>query len=670
MAKVKTINRQWLVGEWLLDGSSLDSSWSWNDGTATNLTFDSTDRWMQSQCGVFNGSSSFVTIGSNMWLTSTWDSSMSLWFNAASLPSSWTYNYITLIKEATTSTDFEVLLSNSWWTPILYYWKWKSWVAFAPSYNHSFSAWVWYHLVITRSNSVSTLFVNWIQVAQWTVTWNWSWWTNEFNIWYAWWGNYFNWKLQTIRYDMHIYSSQEIQTLYQEGLRQLSWQWYGSLFDGLVAQYDFQWDAQDVIGGNNGTVTGATLTTDRFGIADNAYNFVKNSSQYIDCGSSSVFQLASWYTIACWCTVDTSWIATYEDAVLVAKDWNVSERAYYLAYHKGATAWTTWFNFYINWWTWTWVPSTIDTAFWWPNSPTSTDWYYVVWVHTWNSLKLYVNWVEVASTSWTTPSTNTGTTPLQIWARYYTTSRQFHNWQIDDVQIFNKAKTPEEIKLLYQLSSTTPNLLPWKSNLPKSLQNGLVMWLNEQGKDLSGNGNNATLVNWPTISRRIGEKGLNYVSTSSQYLTVNISTPNYYTFAQWYTITNDSITIWRDDWTNRSLIFNPNASISRYYAVWWNSSWTLYDLYPTPAVIQSWKVMFAVFVWDNWSMKIYHNWVLIWSVATTWPAKNVTQLLNIWRRDFPWNYNYHNWNIFDTKLYDRALSDLEIQQLYNATFIK
>jgi hypothetical protein len=42
---------------------------------------------------------------------------------------------------------------------------------------------------------------------------------------------------------------------------------------GLIAQWPFSGSANDVIGGNNGTVTGATLTTDRFGNPNCAYNF-------------------------------------------------------------------------------------------------------------------------------------------------------------------------------------------------------------------------------------------------------------------------------------------------------------------------------------------------------------------------------------------------------------
>ena len=59
------------------------------------------------------------------------------------------------------------------------------------------------------------------------------------------------------------------------------------LMDGLVAYYDMRGDANDIVGGNNGTVTGATLTTDRFGFANGAYSF-NGSSNYITVSNSAL----------------------------------------------------------------------------------------------------------------------------------------------------------------------------------------------------------------------------------------------------------------------------------------------------------------------------------------------------------------------------------------------
>jgi gliding motility-associated-like protein len=70
-----------------------------------------------------------------------------------------------------------------------------------------------------------------------------------------------------------------------------------SLQTGLVAYYPFCGNANDESGnGNNGTVIGATLTTDRFGIANRAYSF--NGSNYI-IGPASNFPVAT-RTVSLW----------------------------------------------------------------------------------------------------------------------------------------------------------------------------------------------------------------------------------------------------------------------------------------------------------------------------------------------------------------------------------
>lgn len=66
--------------------------------------------------------------------------------------------------------------------------------------------------------------------------------------------------------------------------------------NGLVGYWPFNGNANDLSGsGNNGTVNGATLATDRFGIANKAYNF--NGSSTIDITS---LNLNSDYSISFW----------------------------------------------------------------------------------------------------------------------------------------------------------------------------------------------------------------------------------------------------------------------------------------------------------------------------------------------------------------------------------
>ena len=55
------------------------------------------------------------------------------------------------------------------------------------------------------------------------------------------------------------------------------------LTNGLVGYWPFNGNANDESGnGNNGTVNGATLTSDRNGLANRAYKFDKNNSNYIN----------------------------------------------------------------------------------------------------------------------------------------------------------------------------------------------------------------------------------------------------------------------------------------------------------------------------------------------------------------------------------------------------
>jgi hypothetical protein len=72
-----------------------------------------------------------------------------------------------------------------------------------------------------------------------------------------------------------------------------------NLCDGLIALYPMNGDPNDVsVGGNNGTVDGATLTEDRFGNANSAYSF--NGSSKITVPDSDSFINQSQFTVGAW----------------------------------------------------------------------------------------------------------------------------------------------------------------------------------------------------------------------------------------------------------------------------------------------------------------------------------------------------------------------------------
>ncbi|EDN70324.1 LamG-like jellyroll fold [Beggiatoa sp. PS] len=78
---------------------------------------------------------------------------------------------------------------------------------------------------------------------------------------------------------------------------------WADLNDGLVAYYPFNGNANDESGNeNDGTVNGATLTVGRLGKADSAYGFDGNSSRIVVSGSSSLnpvdqLSIAFWINI-------------------------------------------------------------------------------------------------------------------------------------------------------------------------------------------------------------------------------------------------------------------------------------------------------------------------------------------------------------------------------------
>jgi uncharacterized repeat protein (TIGR02543 family) len=69
---------------------------------------------------------------------------------------------------------------------------------------------------------------------------------------------------------------------------------------GLIAYYPFNGNANDASGnGNNGTVNGATLTTDRFGNANSAYNF-DGTNDYIDIKDDPVLNFKEALSVSFW----------------------------------------------------------------------------------------------------------------------------------------------------------------------------------------------------------------------------------------------------------------------------------------------------------------------------------------------------------------------------------
>lgn len=210
-----------------------------------------------------------------------------------------------------------------------------------------------------------------------------------------------------------------------------------------MAYYDFNGDANDIVGGNNGTVTFATLTTDRFGNANRAYSFVNNWSRAWIQTSSSLLPLTTnfWLSFSRKQTVN----GNGNNNRIVAK-WNNSEANSYIVYMNSSN------QIMITLVNNAGTRINFNTAF----SPTLNVYYtyFIVW--NWTTIYFYVDWVLNNSTAfswtWWTNSNNS-----IIWS-YRPNWQDINSETVDNsviewVAFFNKALSASEVLALYQLSS-------------------------------------------------------------------------------------------------------------------------------------------------------------------------------------------------------------------------
>lgn len=280
--KVRTINRTWIATELLLNGSGSDT----NDGTkltptASNVTYGTTYAWYQAQHGIFNGSSSSVT------LPSTVNSVLALSFRIYPTANNKTLASYTGGSVTLTSGD---ALSSTGLTSPTYYVNGQNTTTITQN--------TWNDCVITFSS---------LNVA-------------SFNFW----ASSFAGNAQAVRLHTVTPSTFEIQSLYREWLRMLGGKSMGRLMDSLVGYWDMRGDAQEVIAGNNGTLSWASLTTWRLGNSNGAYSFADGNYIYatgipFPSGWTADLTYAFW---AKWNSAWLSWAASDWKGCIYASSWN------------------------------------------------------------------------------------------------------------------------------------------------------------------------------------------------------------------------------------------------------------------------------------------------------------------------------------------------------------
>jgi hypothetical protein len=203
--------------------------------------------------------------------------------------------------------------------------------------------------------------------------------------------------------------------------------------NGLVGWWPFNGNANDESGnGNNGTVNGATLTADRFGGLNNAYNF-NGISNYIDVGNpSSLGNNPSNYTQAGWV-----YLVDFSDAYVF-----MSKR-----HENSGNDWGTpvstvngTFIFFA------------DDAFYQQaplaetNQLSVNQWHHLTFVKNQNTYSIYVNGVLDGSI---TDNHIMGGTSNNLIFGAQLAWPEFFKGKLDDIVIWKRALTQQEISVLY-----------------------------------------------------------------------------------------------------------------------------------------------------------------------------------------------------------------------------
>ena len=209
-----------------------------------------------------------------------------------------------------------------------------------------------------------------------------------------------------------------------------------NLQNGLVAHYPFCGNANDESGnGNDGTVIGATLTTDRFCNENSAYYF-DGVDDYIEVLDHSSLDLTTNMTLAAWFKMDVN---NLDQGILGKGSTDPNQTGYALL---------------IN------VSNPAQSGFVLQNPPTfipqesytmlnlAGDWHYMVGTFDGSIMKTYIDGQLVAS--FNTNITLPNSASSLFFGKELPVYRYFEG-KIDDVSIWNQALTPSEIQQLYEL---------------------------------------------------------------------------------------------------------------------------------------------------------------------------------------------------------------------------
>ena len=238
-----------------------------------------------------------------------------------------------------------------------------------------------------------------------------------------------------------------------------------SLSDGLVAYYPFNGNANDASGnGNNGTVHGATLATDRLGSPNSAYSF-DGAGNFISIPDNPLLALSANFTICAWYYQNNVTPDPGYGVPIVNKETAGIADGYGIYAGSMSDRRTSFIG----------ASELIS-----PGNFNVAQWHHIAVTTTGSISRMYVDGLEITSHSGGSPQTNT--LPLFIGAPHVGCGggcgvREFFNGRIDDVRIYNRALSAAEIAVLADyvtpsISTVSPSPVPGSNSRQNFTING------------------------------------------------------------------------------------------------------------------------------------------------------------------------------------------------------
>ncbi|MBK6836670.1 MAG: T9SS type A sorting domain-containing protein [Bacteroidetes bacterium] len=442
--------------------------------------------------------------------------------------------------------------------------------------------------------------------------------------------------------------------------------------NGLVAYYPFNGNANDEsANNNNGIVNGASLTSDRFSNPNSAYSFY-SSNDFIEIPTTGGQFNSQQYTISYWFKSNQSASSGSGGPNInpaIISRLNVGGPSANQPTHVNnfcvyEIVGSNTFNTPAN------GVATLS------NTTLGNVWNHIVFVVNADSTISYLNGIKIGA------NLNVGSVtfqpyPIRLGRSQHTYWKDFSG-ELDDVGFWNRALTANEINNIYtgiSLACTTPDIA---SNLIAQYD------FLGNANDLSGNGNNG-VVNGATLTNdRFGNPNSAYHFNGAGNIALSSIQFNSYlnsgfTVSYWYTMEDSTIggaagthfMLTNYDGVNgvQLAYYSSNTGDNTFRHSIRTSTASTPEINFNLVIHQnynSWR--HAVYVWNPPALQTYINGVFIDSQSNSGIndlsvcCSIVTMLGSNWN-----NASNHSGKLDDIRIYGRALSECDIDSLYNLT---